>query len=112
MTISRCIRTERAVRNDNTIAHKKKLYQIEEPVKGGKATVEEHINGKMLITYKGKSLKFREIAVRPERQQKQQIRIKRRKPNIPSAEHPWRKFKIRRYIKRHKLQENMMEAAA
>ena len=66
----------------------------------------------MLITYKGKSLKFREIAVRPERQQKQQIRIKRRKPNIPSAEHPWRKFKIRRYIKRHKLQENMMEAAA
>ncbi|MCG2708928.1 MAG: hypothetical protein L6246_01195, partial [Thermodesulfovibrionales bacterium] len=59
----------------------------------------------------GKSLKFREIAVGSERQQKQQIRIKRRKPNIPSAEHPWRKFKIRRYMKRHKRQEDMLEPA-
>ena len=66
-----CIRTERTVKNDNTIAHKKKLYQIEEPVKGGKVTVEEHINGKMRLTYEGNSLKFKEIAVRPEKQQKQ-----------------------------------------
>ena len=34
--IPSCIGTERAVRNDNTIAHKKKLYQIEESVKGAK----------------------------------------------------------------------------
>ena len=50
----------------------------------------------MRLTYKGKSLKFREIEVRPERQQKaKEKNFKRRKPNIPSAEHPWRKFKIR-----------------
>lgn len=107
-----CIRTERTVRNDNTIAHKKKLYQIEEPVKGDKITVEQHINGRMLITYKGKGLKFKEIGVRPERQQKQQIRIKRRKPNIPSAEHPWKKFNIRGFMKQHKQQKSVMEEAA
>lgn len=107
-----CIKTERTVRNDNTISHRKNLYQIEEPIKGGKVTVEEHINGTMLITYKGKSLKFRKIAVRPEIEQKQKLRIKRRKPYIPSAEHPWRKFKISKYAKRHKPEGNVMDEAA
>ena len=48
-----CIRTERTVRNDNTITHKRKLYQIEEPTKAGKVTIEEHINGRMRLTYAG-----------------------------------------------------------
>ena len=36
-------------------------------LEGGKVTVEEHINGKMRLTYDGNSLKFKEIAVRPEK---------------------------------------------
>ena len=107
-----CIRTERTVRNDNTITHKRKLYQIEEPVKGGKVIIEQHINGKMRLTYDGNNLKFKEIAVRPEKQQKQKIRPKRRKPCIPSAAHPWKKFNIRGFMKRHERQKNLTEAAA
>ena len=81
-------------------------------LEGGKVTVEEHINGKMRLTYDGNSLKFKEIAVRPEKQQKQKIRVKRRKPNMPSAAHPWKKFNIRGFMKRHKQQKSVMEAAA
>lgn len=109
-----CIRTERTVRNDNTITHKGKLYQIEEQVRAGKIIIiiEQHINGKMRLTYDGNSLKFKEIEVRPEKQQKQKTRPKRRKPNIPSAAHPWKKFNIRGFMKRHELQKNVTEAAA
>ena len=107
-----CIRTERTVRNDNTITHKRKLYQIEEPTKAGKVTIEEHINGRMRLTYAGNSLKFKEIVVRPEKQQKQKIKPKRRKPCIPSAAHPWKKFNIRGFMKRHEPQKNVTEAAA
>ena len=81
-------------------------------LEGGKVTVEEHINGKMRLTYDGNSLKFKEIAVRPEKQQKQKIRVKRRKPNIPSAAHPWKKFNIRGFMKRQERQKNVTEAAA
>jgi hypothetical protein len=31
-----CIKTERTVRNDNTIAHERKLYQLEEAMAGKK----------------------------------------------------------------------------
>ena len=107
-----CIRTERTIRNDNTITHKRKLYQIEEPVKGCKVIIEQHINGKMRLTYDGNNLKFKEIEVRPEKQQKQKIRPKRRKPCIPSAAHPWKKFNIRGFMKRHERQKNVTEVAA
>ena len=100
------------VRNDNTITHKRKLYQIEEPVKAGKVIIEQHINGKMRLTYDGNNLKFKEIEVRPEKQQKQKIKPKRRKPCIPSAAHPWKKFNIRGFMKRQERQKNVTEAAA
>ncbi|HBR22306.1 MAG TPA: hypothetical protein DD713_07055 [Nitrospiraceae bacterium] len=44
--------------------------------------------------------------------QKQQMRIKRRKPNMPSAAHPWKKFNIRGFMKRYERQKNVAEAAA
>jgi len=87
-----CIRTERTVRNDFTISHNGKLYQIEEAITSKKVTVEEHINGTMKITNNGKSVKFRSIQQRPETKQKEQKK-KRRRPTtyIPSIDHPWRK---------------------
>ncbi|MBI5893515.1 MAG: hypothetical protein HZB79_07685 [Deltaproteobacteria bacterium] len=62
-----CIKTERALRNDFTAAHNRKLYQIEGKTRAKKVTVEEKINGKMAITCKGVSLRFKEITQRPER---------------------------------------------
>ena len=86
-----CIRTERALRNDCTIAHNGKLYQIQEAVKSKKVLVEERVNGRMLITHNDDSLQFKEITIRPEKHKKP---LKRRKKTLykPSADHPWRKL--------------------
>ena len=53
------IKTERALRNDFTVGHNKKLYQIEDKIRAKKITVEEKIDGTMAITYKGASLRFK-----------------------------------------------------
>lgn len=50
----------------------------------------------MRILYQGRNLKFRQINVRPERTQKQKVKIKRRTAYIPPEDHPWRKMKIGR----------------
>ena len=42
-------------RNDNTIAHKKKLYQIEEPVKGGKVMSRRTLTARCALHIKGKA---------------------------------------------------------
>jgi len=63
-----CIKTGRALRNDCTIAHNGKLYQIQEAVKSKKVLVEERVNGRMMITHNGTILKFKEITTRPEKQ--------------------------------------------
>ncbi len=102
-----CIKTERAVRNDNTITYKRELYQIEEVMAGKRVTVTERIDGRMRILYQDRSLKFRQIDIRPEQPQKQKVKTKRRTAYIPPADHPWRKFKIGR-----NASKNITEVAA
>jgi DNA-binding Lrp family transcriptional regulator len=102
-----CIKTGRTVRNDNTISYQKELYQIEEVMAGKIVTVTERIDGTMRMLYQGRNLKFRQINVRPERPQKQKVKIKRRTAYIPPADHPWRKFKIGR-----NASKNITEVAA
>jgi hypothetical protein len=84
-----CIRTERTVRNDHTIVHDRKLYQIDEAVLSKKVTVQQRINGKMLIVCKGKSLAYHQIARHPE-EIKQPLTGMKRKRYIPPRDHPWR----------------------
>ncbi len=89
-----CKKTERTLRNDFTIAHEGRLYQITEGTQARKVTVEERINGSMLITYKETRLKFREITERPRKKPK---RLNTRQPGrkyIPPANHPWRYFRV------------------
>ncbi|MDP3296152.1 MAG: hypothetical protein Q8N09_00920 [Thermodesulfovibrionia bacterium] len=43
-----CIKTERALRNDFTVAHNGKLYQIKDNVKAKKVVVEERIDGSII----------------------------------------------------------------
>ena len=64
-----CIRTNRTVRNDNTIAHNGKLYQLKEKVMSWKVVVEERLNGSLYIisSSSGVSLKYREISERPQK---------------------------------------------
>jgi len=94
-----CLKEERVLRNDFTISYKGKLYQIKESIKAQKVTVQERINGRMLITYNGAAVEFKEIAERPERQKKPHI-AKKKTINSPSSEHPWRKFNINGWKKK------------
>ena len=90
-----CIKTERTVRNDFTIAHNRKLYQIEEAVKTKKLMVEEYTDGSMAVWCRAQKVKFRQIAIRPEKPQKtqKQSAIPTRKTAIaPPKDHPWRRF--------------------
>ena len=90
-----CIKTGRTLRNDFTISHNGKLYQILDKTNARKVQVEEKINGMMVITHEGSRLKYKEITERPEKKQKKSIIFifKKRKPNIPAWNHPWRRFK-------------------
>lgn len=91
-----CIKTDRTVRNDNTITYNNKLYQIEEVMVGKIVTVTEGIDGRKRILYQDRILKFRQIEIRPEQSQKQKVKKRRRTAYIPPADHPWRKFKMGR----------------
>lgn len=93
-----CIKTERTLRNDNTIAHNGRLYQIEDHVKSKRVTVEEKLNGSMFIMSNGVSLKYREIAERPVSYASLRLKIEHaidqrrfHRPPKPAKNHPWRK---------------------
>ncbi len=102
-----CIKTERTVRNDFTVAHNKKLYQIKEATKASKVIVQDRMDGSMRITYQGHTLRFREITERPARENKQRVIRRRRRTYIPPADHPWRRFKIKNH---HYGRERLLES--
>ncbi len=86
-----CVKTGRTVRNDNTISHDGKLYQIKGIVKMKKVSVEDRVKGAMRIRSGNALLNYNEITRRPERNcQLQAKRTQIRKHNIPSKNHPWR----------------------
>jgi len=102
-----CIKTERTLRNDFTVAHNHKLYQIEEATKASKVIVQDRMDGSMRVTYQGQALRFREITERPIKENKQLIVTRMRKTYIPPADHPWRRFKIKN---NHSNRERFLES--
>lgn len=86
-----CIKKERTIRNDNTIALNGRLYQLE---KGGgkKVMVEERLDGSLHMISKGISLKYREITQRPEKEvvPKTDARAFNQPPK-PAKDHPWKR---------------------
>jgi transposase len=102
-----CMKTERTLRNDFTVAHNHKLYQIEEATRASKVIVQDRMDGSMRITYQGQALRFREIAERPIRENKQLVLRRRRRTYIPPADHPWRRFKIKNH---HYDRERFLES--
>jgi transposase len=88
-----CIKEERVVKNDFTIAHNGKLYQIEQATRAEKITVEERLDGTLHLSYKGQELRYREIIKRPTKEASQSPALQRKKKAwIPTADHPWKKL--------------------
>ena len=91
-----CIKTERALRNDFTVAYNRKLYQIEDRTQASKVRVHEQISGSIKIISRGRTLRFHEIARRPVRPGKAPEQVGETQPHSPPPDHPWRGFKFGR----------------
>ena len=103
------IKTKRALRNDFTVAHENKLYQIKNNIRADKVIVEEKINGSIEITHKGSPLKFKQILIRPEIIDKREFTFKPRKVYIPPVGHPWKRPMYNNYLKNEKFAQKEKE---
>jgi len=84
------IKTDRSLRNDFTIAHNKKLYQIKSNIRAKKLTVEERTDESMRIIHNGQQLKYQEIHARPVMTEKTVEKPTTRRVWTPSEAHPWK----------------------
>jgi hypothetical protein len=85
-----CVRTERALRNDFTIVHNGKLYQILDNLRAERVTVEENVNGSIRLRHKDTTLRFKIITTRPKKEPvKKAYEFKPRTVSQP-YDHPWR----------------------
>jgi len=99
---------ERVIGNDYTIRWKNRIFQIEKHqpyylLPRTKVVVEERLNGKIKIRYKGEYLRMHEIDPEKIRQPTRSSPVQAvclRKPFIPSPDHPWRRWAIKSYPKR------------
>jgi len=90
-----CRKTEHPLRNDFTIVHDKRLYQVLGQGVGRTVQVEERPNGVMRITCNGRQLRYKRLTVRL-RQEKP--KPKPRAINRPSMEHPFKKVSYDRML--------------
>lgn len=99
-----CIKEERTVKNDFTIAHYGTLYQIEQATRAKMVMVEERLDGTLHISYKGQDLRFREIARKPAKETSETpVLLQEKKPWIPPVDHPWKKIFLSKRIRREQL---------
>ena len=87
-----CIKTKRGFNNDSTVAHDKKLYLVLDKAYTKHVFVEERISGKMLITHKGSSLRYKQITQRPKKKERPKyiFALVRKEPYKPPMDHPFK----------------------
>ena len=90
------IKTERVVRNDFTVMYEGAFYQILDKTAGKTVMVEEHTNGRKYLTHQGRRIAFKKIARLPVKIEQPKIRRGYSKASIPSPDHSWRRWSIRR----------------
>lgn len=92
------IQTEHVLRNDRTVIHQKRLYQVLNKTRAQKVRVHEYLNGRMVIKHDKSRLQFKPINPRP---QKAVIRkVKGRRGYILPKDHIWRiGFKLKGSLK-------------
>ena len=95
-----CLKTDRIVRNDNTVAHNRKLYQLLDRVRSRKVIVEERIDGSLHISGGGESLKSREITARPQKTISPEPPRTPKKTTPPASDHPWRRSPLKTVIRK------------
>ena len=87
-----CLKEERTVKNDFTIAHHGTLYQLTQATRAKQVTVEERLDGTLHLTYHGQELRYRAIPARPPKATPAPSRRLRENDRwIPPVDHPWRR---------------------
>jgi hypothetical protein len=90
-----CVKTERTLKNDFTVSHDKKLYQILDNIPACKVVMEEKVKGSIEIYYKNRRLKYKEIIRRPKTKEAKTSKVLvKKKHRSPSSDHPWKQVKI------------------
>ncbi len=85
------VKTRHTLRNDFTVVHEGKLYQVEDNTQAKEVIVEQRINGSIFITHNGRELRYHEIAQRPAKiKQPRKHRIYLPTPK----DHPWKSFRL------------------
>jgi len=106
-----CKKTEHALRKDWTVAHDKKLYQVENNIRAKKVAMEERTDGSMLIWHKNTALKFKEITARPEKVTQPKLSRPYGSPDrghTPAADHPWKVRSINSQYSQYKQKEELL----
>lgn len=86
-----CLKTPRALRNDFTVAHNGRLYQVHDNVRTARVVVHERVDGTLQITHRGTPLRYQAITARPRRAQAAAQAPHVRARTIPAPDHPWRR---------------------
>src|SRR3989338_8015369 len=60
------VQTEHVLRNDRTVVHDRKLYQVTDKTRALRVVVFEYLNGRMAIKYGQQSLRYQPIDQRPQ----------------------------------------------
>ena len=89
------VQTEHVLRNDRTVVHDRKLYQVTDKTRAQRVVVLEHLNGRMAIKYGRQSLRYQPIDQRPQPEVKPR-KVKSRFRPVPPRGSYWRDgFKLR-----------------
>jgi len=88
-----CIKTERVLRNDFTVAHEGKLYQVLDNIRAKKVMVEERTDGTLVLRYGSLKLRWKPILIRAQKLKPKLWKciISARKARIPAPNHPWKR---------------------
>ncbi|MBU2102493.1 MAG: hypothetical protein ABH865_06365 [Candidatus Omnitrophota bacterium] len=90
-----CVKTSRTVRNDFTIVHNKKLYQILDKTLARKVAVENKLNGRMYLVYRGRRLRYKDITGKQSQKEPVKERITKSMWR-PSMDHPFKEASFMR----------------
>lgn len=83
------IQTKHVVRNDQTIRHDHRFYQIMGRERFKEVVFEERVDGKTSITHEGRELEYRKVEPRPKQEEVKKI-SKLRKLWKPPMSHPYK----------------------
>lgn len=91
-----CMKTERVLRNDFTVAHEGKFYQVLDNVRAQKVVVEERMDGAIVLKHGNFKLRYKEILARAQKLKPKifGFTVSIRKPVTPAPDHPWKRLTL------------------